>query len=99
MSNNSEQMPMDIAMNPVEQPSQRETSGGKGMDINTRVMENGKTFRHNSLALVMYPWASGVVMQPDLSNVFDQDHFAFVSSATNPVCIQIHYFSSVLQWL
>ena len=60
------------------------------IDIDKRVTENDKTFWHNSLALVTYPWASGVVMQPDLSNVFDQDHFAFVSLAINPICIQIH---------
>jgi len=37
-----------------------------------------KVFRHDALALVTYPWGSGIVMQPDLSKVFETSHFASV---------------------
>jgi len=41
-----------------------------------------KTFHHNSLTLVTYPWASVAVMKPDLSQLFDEEHFAYVSLVT-----------------
>jgi hypothetical protein len=63
----------------MKDQTQGEGSGGESMDIDATATENVKRFRHNSLALVVYPWATGVVMEPDLSNIFDQDHFAFVS--------------------
>jgi len=67
-------------MNSLEDQSQgEEGSGDDGMDIDSTVTENVKRFRKNSLALVVYPWATGVVMESELSNVFNEDHFAFVS--------------------
>ena len=35
-------------------------------------------FRRNALVLVTYPWASGILMQDDLSQVFAKDHYTFV---------------------
>jgi len=58
---------------------QEQRSGGVSVDANSAMAKNVKCFRLNSLALVRYPWDSGAVMAPDLSKVFDQNHFAFVS--------------------
>ena len=49
------------------------------MIMDSGIAENLKGFHHNSLALVMYPWASGVIIQPNLSKIFDQNHYAFMS--------------------
>lgn len=49
------------------------------MDVDSTIAKNNPNFRHNSLVLVTYPWASGVIMEPDLSKSFDEDHFAYVS--------------------
>jgi hypothetical protein len=76
-------------MNTMEDQSQGEGSGRESMDIDVMATENIKHFRHNSLALVVYPWATGVVMEPDLLNIFDQDHFAFVSSTSKAFIPQI----------
>jgi hypothetical protein len=35
-------------------------------------------FRHAALALVTYPWGSGIVMRSDLSKVLETSHFASV---------------------
>jgi len=47
-------------------------------------------FRHNSLALVTFPWASGAVMMDRLSNVFEEDHYAFVSGTSIAIYTIIH---------
>ena len=44
--------------------------------------QNIRNFRHNSLALVTYPWTSGAIMQERLSTVFEEDHYAFVSGSS-----------------
>lgn len=69
---------METCTNSMKEELQRDTSGADKMDVDVRP-ENVQTFRQNSLALVTYPWTSGVVMQSDWSKFFDEEHFAFVS--------------------
>ena len=52
--------------------------------------ENIVNFRHNSLALVTYPWATGAVMEDRLSTIFEQDHYAFVSGSSIAIYTIIH---------
>jgi len=52
--------------------------------------QNIRNFRHNSLALVTYPWTSGAVMQERLSTVFEEDHCAFVSGSSIAMYTIIH---------
>jgi hypothetical protein len=75
---------MDISTNSLEEEAQGASSGGDKMDIDV-TPENVQTFRQNSLALVTYPWTSGVIMQSDWSKFFDQEHFAFVSFVTHAI--------------
>lgn len=65
--------------NPAEQPPM-DTATGDNMEIDAI-----KTFRHNSLMLVTYPWRSVAVMEPDLSQLFEEEHLAYVSFATHPM--------------
>ena len=64
----------DVAMN-----SRDEERPEDEITVDSGIAESVKGFRHNSLTLVTYPWASGVIMQPNLSKIFDQNHYAFVS--------------------
>ena len=64
----------DIAMN-----SRDEEQPEDEIMVDSGIAENVKGFCHNSLVLVTYPWASGVIMQPNLLNIFDQNHYAFMS--------------------
>ena len=47
--------------------------------------ENIVNFRHNSLALVTFPWTSGTVMEDRLSTIFEGDHYAFVSGTSSAI--------------
>lgn len=49
------------------------------MDIDPTIVEHVKGFRHNSLVVATYPWASGIVMAPSLLNAFEKNHFGVVS--------------------
>jgi hypothetical protein len=74
VENTAEANDDDVGMN-----SRDEERSEDEIIVDTGIAENVKGFRHNSLALVTYPWASGVIMQPNLSKIFDQNHYAFVS--------------------
>jgi hypothetical protein len=72
------------------------------MDVDTRVVtETRKGFRHNALVLVVYPWSTGVIMEPDLSNTFERNHYAFVGFILLELCSSIlpsfQVFSRTLQ--
>lgn len=62
--------------------------GAETMDIDV-TPEMEETFRQNSLALVTYPWSSGIVMESDWFEWFDEEHFAYVSFATHVFISQI----------
>ena len=84
--------------------SPRQDSHNADADIVSSELIKGPTgFRRNALALVSYPWTTGVVMCHDLSKIFDEDHYAFVSVLLFPLLPEIHdspsfqSFSSALQ--
>jgi hypothetical protein len=56
-----------------------ENTGRGNMDIDQTMAQQIPTFRHNSLVVATYPWATGIVMSPTLSNAFDENHFGYVS--------------------
>lgn len=61
-------------------PNLEDQNLGEGrMEIDPTSPENIPTFRHNALVVATYPWASGIVMAPTLSNIFDKNHFGYVS--------------------
>jgi len=50
------------------------------MDVDSNMLtQRRKTFRANALVFVTYPWATGVVMEDNLSQIFPENHYAFVS--------------------
>ena len=53
--------------------------GEESMEIDQTSIENGPTFCHNALVVATYPWASGIIMAPTLSNIFEKNHFGYVS--------------------
>jgi len=71
-------------MSDIAAPEQHRNEEGspeinRDMDVDTPTTGNVKSFRHRSLALITYPWTSGVVMQHTLSSIFEEDHYAYVS--------------------
>ena len=61
-------------------PNLEDQNIGQGnMDVDTTIAENHKGFHHNALVVATYPWASGIVMEPSLLNVFEENHFGVVS--------------------
>jgi hypothetical protein len=56
-----------------------ENTGQGNMDIDQTIVGHVKGFRHNSLVVATYPWASGIVMAPSLLNMFEKNHFGVVS--------------------
>jgi hypothetical protein len=56
-----------------------EPIGQGNMDVDRMIVGNNKGFRHNALVVATYPWASGIVMAPSLSNTFEKNHFGVVS--------------------
>jgi len=67
----------DIAV--AEQHWKGKDSAEINMDVDIPTTASVKSFRHRALALVTFPWTSGAVMQQNLSNIFEEDHYAFVS--------------------
>lgn len=59
-------------------------TGQGNMDIDQTIEQHVPTFRHNSLVVATYPWATGIVMSPTLSNAFDDNHFGYVSGSPRP---------------
>ena len=68
------------------------------MDVDGSSLTKGPSgFRHNALALVAYPWATGIVMKEDLSSTFEENHYAFVSVfLTLYLTSKLPHFSVVL---
>ena len=67
---------------PNDSDDHMQNAGADDMDIDV-TPEKEETFRQNSLALVTYPWTTGIVMQSDWSKCFDREHFAFASFSTD----------------
>jgi hypothetical protein len=60
-------------------PNLEDRNPGEGsMDIDQTSLENGRTFRRNALVVATYPWASGIIMAPTWSNIFEKNHFGYV---------------------
>jgi len=65
--------------------SEDQNTGDGSMDIDQSGPENLPGFRHNSLVVATYPWTSGIVMAPTLSNTFDKNHFGYVRYLQRPI--------------
>jgi len=50
------------------------------MDIDQTTGVNVQAFRHNALVVATFPWTTGIVMAPTLLNVFQENHFGYVSA-------------------
>jgi len=94
MSNNSDiDMDFRYTDNTDDTPSmdfRNEENSDDAMVGGSSMAENIVNFRHNSLALVTYPWTSGAVMEDRLSNIFKEDHYAFVSGSSIATYTIIH---------
>ena len=67
----------------------------ENMDIDSTIAPNIQGFRHSTLVVATYPWSSGVVMAPTLSNIFEKNHFGAVSRCITHSGTQIDLYLRV----
>ena len=65
--------------------SEDHNMGDGSMEIDQTSAKNLPAFHHNALVIATFPWTSGIMMAPTLSNAFDKDHFRYVRYLQKPL--------------